>query len=1153
MKVVDAALRLSATDLANSLGCRHLTRLSREVAEKKRPPSGYVDPTSETLKERGLRHEAAYLEKLRADGKVIAELLPGQKAHSRERVIALMREGYDVIPQATMTSGTWLGYADFLVKVKHPRDDREESGNDITWSYEAYDTKLSRETKATAVLQLALYSDILEEMQGVRPRAMTVVAPGVDAGTFVLDSMLFADYRAYYRAVRKRFEEAVSSPDILATTKPEPVPKCDTCEWFRQCESDLRAVDHLSFVARLSRQQRDVLGEQGIETLTRLAREELPLTWKPSRGSKESIERACDQARVQLASRGAAVPKHELLPMAEGKGLLRLPKPSEGDIFFDFEGDPFVRGGGLEYLFGYAYRDAGERRFDHLWALDHVTEKAAFETFVDWLEERRRRYPDMHVYHFAPYEPAALKRLMLRHASRAEQIDDMLRKGVFIDLLAVVREGVRIGVESYSIKKLEPCFGYVRAVKLDELGEHKRRLEAELELAEGGKTDIHPQWMDVVRDYNRDDCFATWELRDWLEGLRSEEERRANTSFARPQVVVKPPADEKREAAKKRARELRERLAAMADKTTGEESAALRLLANLVEFHIREEKVVWWELFRLRDLPAKEVEDEPHALAGLTPLPAEPDDNPLWRRYAYPPQVVDVRVGDDAYRVNAPEDEKDIGNVVAIDRDNCVLVLHRVKTRSDLPLTDAYFHEFISAAPMRDALLELATAVADGARAALQGQSAAIDLLQRRQPRLRGGPSELARREGENTLARATRLAKSLSCGVLPIQGPPGTGKTFTGAHMIAALADAGFSVGVTAVSHKVISNLMDRVATTAGKLRLKVRCLQKIKDFDEHREDVIETDDNDEAYAAIADKSFNVVGGTSWLWSSPNARVKKVDYLFIDEAGQFSLANALAVATAANNVVLLGDPRQLEQPQRGSHPDGAGVSALEHLLGDAVTVKDDAGLFLEETWRLHPDVTAFTTTFYEERLKSVAGLEKQGIHAAPLVLPGLYHLPVDHEGSRNESRAEVETIRQLYAKLTAHGATWRNANGEDAALGIADILVVAPYNAQVDRLRAALPDGARVGTVDKFQGQEAPVVIVSMTSSTIADAPRGAEFLLSANRLNVATSRAKCACVLVTSATLFDMECRTPRQMRLADGLFRYLERVVASESFVT
>jgi len=422
---------------------------------------------------------------------------------------------------------------------------------------------------------------------------------------------------------------------------------------------------------------------------------------------------------------------------------------------------------------------------------------------------------------------------------------------------------------------------------------------------------------------------------------------------------------------------------------------------------------------------------------------------------------------------------------------------------------------------------------------------AARDLLLRRPPRIVGSLSRSLVLAHETVLEAAKRIAISMDSSALAVQGPPGAGKTYTGARMICELVQEGKKVGITALSHKVIRNLLEEVVEAAQQNGItNFRCMQKVNEKSELPVGCIkETEKNAEVLKALQTGEVKVMGGTGWLWSREDF-FEAVDVLFVDEAGQMSLANVLAVAQAAKSVVLLGDPQQLEQPLKGSHPDGAELSALEYLLGEAKTIPPDHGLFLPETYRLHPAICAFTSElFYEERLQSRAGLEQQRIEGHSwLGNHGLWFVPVEHEGNQNASAEEVEEVAELVKSLLKPEVVWVDKEEKSRQLRLDDILIVSPYNAQVSDLASQIP-GARVGTVDKFQGQEAPVVIYSLATSSPEDAPRGMEFLYSLNRLNVATSRARAVCILVGNPRLFEPECRSPRQMQLANAFCRYFE----------
>jgi uncharacterized protein len=359
---------------------------------------------------------------------------------------------------------------------------------------------------------------------------------------------------------------------------------------------------------------------------------------------------------------------------------------------------------------------------------------------------------------------------------------------------------------------------------------------------------------------------------------------------------------------------------------------------------------------------------------------------------------------------------------------------------------------------------------------------------------------------------------------------------------MICALVKAGSKVGITANSHKVIRNLLEEVVIAAEEIDLDIRCIQKAAEPEAEQRHIKFAKGNEDVFRGLK-SGCQVAAGTPWLWARAEAH-DCVEVLFVDEAAQMSLANVLAVSQAAETVVLLGDPQQLDQPTQGSHPDGVSVSALDHVLGGHKTITPDRGLFLEKTWRLHPRICEFTSElFYESRLRPLESLEVQKICSRGRVQGvGLRYLAVPHEGNQSSSPEEAAAIHELVVDILASGSTWIDRHGREQLIQLSDILIIAPYNAQVSELQERIHH-ARIGTVDKFQGQEAPIVIYSMTTSTHADAPRGMNFLYSLKRLNVAVSRARCICILVSSPALFEAECRTPEQMEMANAFCRYLE----------
>lgn len=1204
-------LLLWTTDLSNYLHCEHLTSLSLAEALGAGPRAPkYEDPGAEVLKRKGDEHEQRVLEQYQAQGLKVACVTtpelpaehagppagdegdhpsagPASRGHEGTRKAAqyaaaaqatldTMRAGPDIIFQGALFDGQWLGRTDFLRKVDKPSPVLGD------YSYEVVDAKLSREPKGSHVLQISLYSDLLERAQGTQPEEMHLVLGGPEPREV---SFRVNDYAAYYRLVRRRFDahlaeqgEAIAaaaglpgSVDAGVTTYPEPCEHCVVCDWKSICQARWREDDHLSLVANIARRQRDELEEREIDTLERLGDAEIPLHPPLQSSSEAATERVQHQARIQLearrdAEKGGTGRRYELLtPVVPNEGLAALPEPSPGDLFLDFEADRFHEWIGLEYLLGYC--DA-EGEYTAIWALDRAGEKRMFEQFIDFLVARREQYPDLHVYHYAAYEETALKRLSLRHSTRVEEVDQLLREDVLVDLYRVVRQGLRASVESYSIKRLEPFYGLERDVELRDASSALQQFEAFLELR--GDDAEAEEIRARVQGYNRDDCVSTLKLRGWLEGLREELAGELSGETGEAVEVPRPVAEEPEEgdatvseiAAK--IADLEARLvegipeAALsgaddAPELTAEQAARL-LLSRLLDFHRREEKAHWWTYFTRCDMSEDELVEDRACLGGLQYVEqVGAVKKSLIHRYRFPEQDHELKEGD---KPHIAAIRKYAGEIVALDDLRRTVDIKRGASYEMPGRMSLVPEDSVGADAMRDSLLRLAEAVLEDGFGDTDRTRLAADLLMRRPPRAGQAEGAPLRREGEDELAAARRLVRDLDHSVLAIQGPPGSGKTYTGARMIADLLAEGRSIGVTATSHKVIGHLLEGVCEVARERGIEFRGIQKAGDGQDCDDPLIKRIGSPAAVAAAIAEAREagtpvLAAGTAWQWSREDM-AGSVDVLFVDEAGQFSLANALAVAQAAGSLVLLGDPQQLEQPIQGIHPDGAGASALEHLLGSAATIAPGQGLFLAHTWRLHPDLCDFTSEqFYEGKLEPQRSLNRQRVDGPePFDGTGLRLVPVEHSGNRNHSPEEAEVVARLVDELLESGATWTDPDGKTHEIGLPDILVVAPYNAHVSELREALPENARVGTVDKFQGQEAPIVIYSMATSRPEDAPRGMEFLYDASRLNVATSRARCVAIVVAEPALLRPACTSVRQMWLANGYCRVGEMVAVNSA---
>ncbi len=1138
MKLVSELIRLSATDLSNHLACRHLTSLDLQVARGEKRPPEWAASDQVVIRERGERHEAAYLAYLAEEKKL--EVVNLAEIKDEEKLLAetlrLMGQGAEVIAQGALAEGRWFGRPDVLRRV-------EKRDGNWDWSYEVADTKLARETKAATILQISLYSELLAQVQGCEPEWMWVIPPSHD---FEGEAYRVAEYAAYFRYVKGRLARAVQSGGGSGTY-PEPVPHCDVCRWFRECDAQRRGDDHLSLVAGIRRQHREHLVAWDTETMAKLAVLPIPLKERPKHGSREAIERVREQARVQVTGRTEKRLVHEpLLPVAEGMGFCRLPEPAADDVFVDLEGDPFVGESGLQYLFGFAFRNQdGKLRYEKRWALNREEEKKGFEWLVDEIMRRRGANPRMHVYHFGAYEPSALKRLMGMYATREDEIDRMLRAGALVDLHQAFKQSTLAGVEEYSLKKIEAFYGFDRETPLDESRAAMRFVEHGLEL-ERNLEDVPTEIRTAMEGYNREDCFSTAGLRDWLEAERS---KLVEGGTDVPRFVDRDEeGSEDTDEQQTRVAELMEQLTKGVPVDPGvrtEEQQGCWLLAQLLDWHRRDAKPKAWRYFSLRETDDVGLMEEKDALAGLEWVGSVSfGDGLIADRYSFPNQETDIRADT---KKEVHHKDRRIGTVVAIDAVRRTIDIKKTTEAMGFHPTSVFVKEpYRKAKAQQDSLYRLGCWVRDNRISAAGPWRGVRNFLLRKPPELLNSHS-LKIRDTEDFADELTRIVSALNFSVLAVQGPPGSGKTTNAAQTIEALVtNRKMQIGVTALSHSVIRHLLKTIVIEkAG----SIRCMHKSDGKeDDSIEGILVTTKNEVALRGLKQGSVDVLGGTSFLWAREEF-ANSVDVLFVDEASQISLADLLAISQAAKNVVLIGDPQQLARPGEAFHPPGAELSSLEHILTDSKfgrlrTMPSSLGLFIDETKRLHPNICRFTSeAFYEGRLHSRAFTQNRVLQGHPwLKDAGLYFVPVEHDGNRNSSVEEVEVVQRIVEGLLKPSVEWFRGAGNKGPLNRRDILIVAPYNAQVSDLCVRLP-GMAIGTVDKFQGKEAPVVIYSMTTSSPEEAPRGMEFLHSLNRLNVATSRAMSNVIVVGSPKLLEPDCRTPRQMQLANAFCRYVE----------
>lgn len=1079
------------------------------------------DPESETnriLLERALSHEISYLEDLRAAGHKIVDV--SDEPDRFGATIDAMKSGVDVIYQGALRDQEFAGYTDFLQKV--PGGSR--LGN---YHYEPWDAKLGLSEKPYFLIQLACYADMLALVQGVSPLRVHVVLGNKNCRTFRTD-----DYVFYYRELRRALIEQQSRFDV--ESPPELLQNADFGRWKTHVQSKLEEMDHLCRIANIRSDQIRKLNEAGIRTMKDLVLSTLETVPKMHAKSFATLQQ---QARLQVESRGLDRPKFELLtPQESGVGLRILPPPSRNDVYFDMEGFPLVAGG-LEYLFGATIIENGHLEFIDWWALDKENEKAAFEEFVAWVHARWREDRRMHVYHYAAYEKSAIKRLMGIYGTMEREVDDLLRHEVFVDLFSVVRNAIKLGEPNYSIKSVEHLYKEKRAGDVATAMDSVVFFQKWLDLRDGA--DWHTsKILSDIRSYNKEDCDSTYQLAEWLRKLQAENDIQPHLKTLKEVIDEADPGDLQTEALA-----LASQLLAKVASGVIQDLEKVRvctLLAHLLEFHRREAKPVFWAMFDRVQMTDRERFDDAACLAGLerTNKAPEPIAKSHLYEYAYnPEQDSKIDLKSRCYYAHDLNQTTEVGRI----EPGAGLISLKNSAAKGAPPDNLslILDEFVNAKPIPQAIMRIVSQYSSSGVL----PNALKDFLFRKPPSI-VGVNGILLRPGENVTDGTTRLIAAMQDSTLCIQGPPGAGKTYTAAKAICTLIASGKKVGITSNSHKAISNLMLKAAEEARKLALPLRGY-KLQNHNEKFEEpaIVAKKAND--FFSKERENFDIVGGTAWTFANEQAE-NLLDYLFVDEAGQVSVANLVAMAASTRNIVMIGDQMQLSQPIQGSHPGDSGLSLLEYFLEGKQVVPEDVGIFLGTTWRMHPDVCSFISgAVYEDKLLAEERTSRRSIQTRiggpppGLKSSGILYVPVEHDGNVQDSEEEAEVISKIVDDLLE----CKFVDGsESRKLSLEDILLVAPYNMQVRRLRNRIP-GCAVGSVDKFQGQEAPVVIISMCASDGDSSARGMEFIFSKNRLNVAISRAKCLAIIVGSPSLARTKCSSVAQLELVN-LFCRLTR---------
>ena len=1144
-------LIFSASDLTGATECSWATvrkidkKLGFDISIPKEAEDGMLARTGEL----GNIHEEKQLQRFRDQfGDQVIELgrpdynskersLETQMVELTELTKRALESKKPVIFQATFFDGEFQGFADFLVLQGDGK-------------YAVYDTKLARKAKITALVQIGAYADQLQKMGiPVSDQAHLILGDNSVSTHDIADILpLYLKRRSdMLELIASRLQNKSSGGSAVAWNDPKH-PACGRCV---VCEPEIEATDDVIAVAGMRLEQRAKLRAAGINTLKELAETSQNKIQDMSAGTYSMLKA---QAKAQLQTRLSKISTSPYFEVFRPGALAAIPKPDDGDIFFDFEGDPLYNEGsiwGIDYLFGWVDKD---KNFFPLWAHNLEQERVAFLEFVAYIKERRATYPGMHIYHYAAYEKTHLLSLAARFGVEEEYISQLLRENVLVDLYPIVRRAITVGSHSYSLKKLEPIFvtneeraGVTNAA--DSVVEYANYCDL---VAEGRDREAAIKLKDI-EDYNAYDCRSTLGLRNWLQGLAFElkVDLRGVTEVVKKGEEVEPDP-------------LYENLMALiadvplTDRTPDHNAVALAAAA--IDFHRREKKSFWWEHFNRLEMPMDEWENDKDVyivescdvmsdwalpegtrakrlkrLLRLTTKPAPGSKVSVGdqRWFLYPAEAELIESGDEAGYLRVGKS----ATVTEVESDSVIWV------EEALPV-DAEQHDYVPLALVPGQPIDtrnLEAAIKDWGQAVLDSYpnfsaDPALDILRRVSP-VETELEPFGSKESFQTIIDSIKLIDN---SFLAVQGPPGAGKSFNGGKVIGDLVmKHGWKVGVVGQSHSTVENLLRSIHKNGGVPADMIAKPDSKSDGEKEPKNpwvaIDKGNKKGKEYREFIDShSAFVVGGTSWdMAHRERIGLKELDLLVIDEAGQFSLANTIAVSTAAKRLLLLGDPQQLPQVTQGIHPEPVDGSALGWLAGDEEVLPPEFGYFLPSTFRMTTELcSVVSSNWYKERLGSVApGRELVGID------PGFYPIAVEHFGSSTESNDEAEKVLQIIQDIK--GKTWSDEDYSGELIDAPEnIIVVAPYNAQVQLIRRKLDaagfSSIPVGTVDKFQGQEAAVAIISMTASSADEIPRGIEFLLMPNRLNVAISRAKWAAYLVYSPRLLNFKPTNVENMRL-------------------
>ena len=1129
MKIKNNKFLVSPSDLNNFVACKYtvLNEIKYHNKEIRKSPDRAND---KLWKEMGVEHEKRHYKILKEKYKKSITIKSDLNEKDRfDETVRAIQKGYDLIYHAYLIDDNLRGEADFLIKC----DTKSDLGN---YSYEVYDTKITRNLKPRHITQITAYSDMLGKIQKVLPEKMYLID-----GSDEYHSFKTIEYIDLFYHSKKEFIKFLSNTS-KEKIYPEKCSYCNLCDWKDECDKTWENDNYINLVAGSNKSQIEKLKKNKIRTVEKLSKTKL--TAIDLKINAESFKKIQLQAQLQEEKRNTGEDKIVILDSDFGKGFYKLPKPDDGDVFFDIEGYPRMDRP-FEYLHGLYYKDKGKLKFKDLWAKNYnkESEKNIFIELINFLEKRFVEYPNAHIYHYASYEKRAIRELATSYSSEFPKgdivNDDLLRKEKYVDLFSIVSQSIRTSERDLSLKSIEKFYNFKRKADIVKADDSVIKYDNWI----ATKNEKYKQ--DII-NYNEEDCISTYLLREFLVKNKPE-----NIDwFVKLEEITKEgeePNKYRRKASNKLSREevevdLNKRLEKKKNKTN---KKFVENLKNFIGFHWKSNKPEFWEVFDRAEKTHLELEDDTECIANCVLIDDKPkviEDGFIYS-YRFNDQNYKQKEGKSAFDAHQI---KDLGTIHSIEEnfpDKNIVKILVSKRRKNIEMPSlltlgntmppqVHQHDQALNKFLEDYILN------DG-----ENYKSIMDMLERKEPDIKNIKSgSILIEENKDLITQSIEIVKNLNNSYLTIQGPPGTGKTYTSAKIIIELMKVGKKVGITSNSHEAIKTLLIAIEQQAVDQNYEFSGMRKSKSSDKHEWKFIR---NVTTGKPLNMDSYSLFAGTSWFFVDPRMN-KTLDYLFIDEAGQVALGTTIANATSADNLVLIGDQMQLSQPMRAKHEGYARKSSLDFILEDDDTISTDKGVFLNVTRRLNKKICNYiSTSFYDSRLTSDPITETRSVNLKldPIKDEGLFYVPIDHSGCSQRSDEEADLVEKVFNKIVNKQYKSENITGKISAK---DIMVVAPYNAQAnnirERLKKKFKDDVRVGTIDLFQGQEAKVVLISMTTSDVESLPRHKDFFFSRNRLNVAISRAECVAIIIFNENLLLASASNIKEMKLINSFCKLL-----------